>query len=432
MLHDGSDIELYVVAQLPLTQFDSIMTENTGLGESGETYLIGPDQLWRSDSRFLDDLGVKTTVLEENFKVDTVASRSALSGDNGQGIIQDYRDTSVLSVWSSIEVAEPDEARPEGQHWAVIAQINESEIAEPAQEAVRLATGIALLIMIMVAGTAVGLTQVLISPIINLTGIAEEFAKGNLKAQAPVETEDEVGTLSLAFNSMAKQLRNTLEGLELRVAERTRALETSTEVSRRLSTILDKNELVSEVVNQLVSAFGYYYAHIYLFEEDKNTLIMKGGTGEAGKVLLSRGHTIPKGRGLVGRAAENNQVVLVGDTLNEEGWLPNDLLPETRSEIAIPIAIGDEVLGVFDVQHNVVNGLTDEDAELMQSIANQVAVALQNIESYEATQHRAKHEALISKITQEIQSTTSVEDALKVAVRELGRVLDADTSIKLK
>ncbi|MBW2710174.1 MAG: GAF domain-containing protein, partial [Deltaproteobacteria bacterium] len=109
------------------------------------------------------------------------------------------------------------------------------------------------------------------------------------------------------------------------------------------------------------------------------------------------------------------------------------LLPETRAEIAIPISIGDKVLGVFDVQHNILNGLTEEDAGLLQSIANQVAIALQNISAYAAAQERADREALIGDIGQKIQNATSIEDAMQVAVREVGRALGAQhTQVRLE
>jgi len=130
------------------------------------------------------------------------------------------------------------------------------------------------------------------------------------------------------------------------------------------------------------AAFHYYYVQIYLFDTKSENLVLTAGTGEPGAEMVKRGHSIPKGRGLVGRAAENNKSVLVSDTSQDPEWLPNELLPETKTEVTVPISIGDQVLGVLDVQDSTSNSITSEDMPLLESLASQVAISLQNAESY--------------------------------------------------
>lgn len=174
--------------------------------------------------------------------------------------------------------------------------------------------------------------------------------------------------------------------LEDQVEELTRAarsLEASTSVTRYVSTILDFDDLLKAVVEQLRETFSYYHVQIYLVDETKDYLVLSSGSGEVGRLMLERGDRIRMGNGLVGRAAELNQDILVPDVTVERSWQPASLLRQTKSEAAVPIALGDDILGVLNVHQDVINGLSDEDVRLLQSVANQVAVAMRNVRLFD-------------------------------------------------
>jgi GAF domain-containing protein/HAMP domain-containing protein len=317
-------------------------------------------------------------------------------------------------------------------NWKLLTQQTTEEAFAPVQDQLRLSMIILYLLMGVMILVGYAAAQSLIRPVINVSRAAEKVSAGDLTARARVTSSDEIGVLAKTFNAMTAQINDLVNSLEQRVADRTRAIEISTEVSRRLSTILDPQELVTQVVKQVQSAFNYYHAHIYLFDEAEENLVMVGGTGEAGQTMLARRHKIPRGRGLVGRAADTHLPELVPDTRTDPNWLPNPLLPETRSEVAVPIEIGNRVLGVLDVQENEVGGLAQADVDLLQSIASQVAIALQNARSFSETQQQAEREVLLGTISQKIRQTISVDEALQVTVRELGRVVGApQTRVRL-
>lgn len=315
--------------------------------------------------------------------------------------------------------------RLQNVNWIVLTRQSLAVANAPIQDQFRLSVLWALVVVLVVSLAALLASQVLTAPIVRLTKVAEQVAKGELAARAQVETTDEIGTLAATFNTMTDELSSTLMGLEKRVAERTRGIELSADISRRLSIILDPAQLVAEVVELLQFAFNYYHAQIYLFDEERENLIMVGGTGEAGKIMLERGHKLARGQGLVGRACDTGTVILVPDTRHDPQWLPNPLLPETNAEIAVPIILGDQVLGALDVQHDQVEGLGQQDSDLLSAVANQVAIALRNARQFAETQQNIAHQTRVNTIIQQIQSTTSIESALQVAAREIGRALNA-------
>lgn len=316
--------------------------------------------------------------------------------------------------------------------WVVVVHQNQSDalllVAE--QQRTQILVGVAIVLIASIAATIVG--RLVATPVLELAKTAERFTAGDRTARAQATTGDELAELAYSFNLLADQVQENEQFLEQRVNDRTRALETTARISRSLSTIIDQDELVLAVVQQIQEAFNYYHVHIYLMSSDGRRLELAGGTGTAGQQLLAQKHSLPLGVGLVGRAANTNTAVHVPDVSQDHTWKANPLLPDTRAEIAMPIALGQRVLGVLDVQNREANSLGEQDVSLLQSIANQVAVGLRNAELYTRAQHEAEREQLINEIGQKIQRTNDMEDALRVAIYELGTALkQAPTAVKL-
>lgn len=236
--------------------------------------------------------------------------------------------------------------------------------------------GIALLLAI---GLAALFQRSMALPITHLTETAVKVRDGDLSVQAPVETSDEIGTLARVFNSMTVQLRELIESLEDRVRDRTQRLETVATMGEQLNSILTLDELLQELVNQTQEKFGYYQVQVYL--ESANYLILTSASGAANtEKMVVEGHQIPINAksSLVAKAARTADIVWVENVHNAEAWLANPLLPDTASEMAVPIILEGTVAGVLDVQSNQVASFDDADANLFRFLANQASVAIQN------------------------------------------------------
>lgn len=382
------------------------------VGETGYAYVVdrqGNLLALRDTSRVLLHENLNQVAIVHAFMEDQNATKAVTVMKPG------INNTQVIGTY--LPLAEKD--------WAVVTELPIKEAIQSSLQIMFFTLAVIIIMVGLVSWIAARLARRLSNPIIELTKTAERIAQGELNIQATMDGPLEIAALAQSFNAMTTQLRQSLEGL----TRRTRALETSQQVSRRLAEIFDERQLVAAVVNEVQSAFNYYHAHIYLFDEARQNLVMVGGTGEAGRVMLAQGHKIPKGRGLVGRAADNGQVVLISDVSQAPEWLPNPLLPDTRAEIAVPIHLGNTIYGVLDVQQNVVNGLSQEDAQLLEGIANQIAIALQNARSYVQARQEAEQEALINSISQKIQQASNIDTVLQIASRELAIGLGAKKSV---
>jgi GAF domain-containing protein/HAMP domain-containing protein len=320
----------------------------------------------------------------ETYSADTVSNLASL----GELPYSDIVFEGVPSLVSRITVAASNNnLAVQALDWQFIVRQELSTALAPVQQQTRNTMLLALLIATVVIGVAIGMTQLIASPILRLTTVARQFAGGNLATRASIDSADEVGALASTFNLMADRLGLTIDTLESRVAERTNQLETVVTVGRQLSAILDLNALMHEVVTLTKERFNYYHVHIYLFNEAKDTLVMAEGYGQAGIAMKRQGHSIPAAavRSLVAQAGREGKTVIVANVRQDTGWLPNPLLPDTQSEMAVPVMLEKEVVGVLDVQSDKSDGLDSTDEVLLTTLAQQIAVAVRNARIFNKT-----------------------------------------------
>ncbi len=222
------------------------------------------------------------------------------------------------------------------------------------------------------------------NPIVGLSGVTTQITTGNLAIRASITSRDEIGELANNFNDMAKQLQKTLAGLE----QHTQRLEILSTLNERLTAILSLDGLLKEMVQQVDESFDYYQTSLYLVDNDRQNMILAVGSGEAGTQMKAQGYSISfdVSANLVVRAVHTGKIVQVDNVHQSSDWLPNPLLPDTSAELAAPIVIKGQVMGVLNVQKNVIGGFDESDIYLLRTLAGQAAVAINNAQLFEQVQ----------------------------------------------
>ena len=352
---------------------------------------------------------------------------AALQAVAGQGLVEaDYDGVNSVILQAPMKTSAGNPA-VDNLSWFVVFHQQQQEAFAPLNAQTQGALIVVAIIVILALAAAIGLSVVLVRPITQLTQTAGQVAAGNLNSRAEVTSTDEIGTLASTFNSMTSQLQETLGSLEQRVADRTKALATVAEVGTATSTILETERLLQAVVDLTKERFSLYHSHIYLLDEAGENLVLASGAGEVGRTMVAEKRFIPLSReqSLVARAARERKGVTVNDVTLASDFLPNPLLPDTRSELAVPMIVGGNVIGVFDIQSEQAGRFTEADISVQTTLAAQVATSVQNVRQFERSKAQADLETLVNAIGQKIQRASSVEEVLQTAARELGLAVGA-------
>jgi signal transduction histidine kinase/methyl-accepting chemotaxis protein len=234
-------------------------------------------------------------------------------------------------------------------------------------------------------------TRSITNPVAALVKTTRAIAAGDLSQRADVSSHDEIGVLAASFNRMTEQLRDLIDNLETRVSSRTRDLQVAADVSREITTVMNPTELLSQVVELTRGGFNLYSTSIFLHDEATNRLNLAAGTGEAGEEMLAKGKhfDLYDPHGLVPRAGRTRQAVVANDVTASPDYAFNPLLPDTRSEMTLPMQVGTRLIGVLDLQAAQKDRFSDDDLRVLTTLAEQIAVAVRNAQLYaEAQQAR--------------------------------------------
>ncbi len=251
-----------------------------------------------------------------------------------------------------------------------------------------------ILVIVLVLLLLTFVQRLVVRPLGILAEGAAIIGAGDLQHKILIEGEDEIGFLARSFNEMAGRLHGLIVNLEQQVKERTAALEARgrqlegvARVSREAIQVREASLLLNRTVEAISEQLDYYHAGIFLLDNDREWAVLRAVSSEGGRRMLTRGHRLRVGQqGIVGNVALRGQPRIALDVGKDAVWFDTPELPETHSEIALPLVDSDQqVVGVLDVQSKARGAFSDEDVEVLQLLADQISVALQNARLLEQT-----------------------------------------------
>ncbi len=367
---DGNAIGI-LAGRVSTTIMVDIMQDRTGLGQTGETYLVMDNYLPLTTLLFP---GVKHRLFTEATQI-TIEKKV-----NGSGVYRNYQGIEVIGVY----------------HWlpklqvALIAEQHKSEALDVTYTTLSMYVAVVMVAIVIAGLVSFLLGQSIVTPLSQLVGWVGQMGRQKKETIPLMEREDEIGILAQAFADKDNQLSSLICKLDQEVQERTKALgqravqlETIAQISRGITSILDIDDLLQRVVDLIRISFNYYYVGIFLIDRESNQLVFQVGTENLQNQFKEKKIAFSiNSESLNGLAALSGEPLIVNDTLNNPSFFQLDLLAETRSELVVPLKVGDRVIGTLDVQSVEKDSFDSEIIQVMQSLSAQVAIAIENANLY--------------------------------------------------
>jgi GAF domain-containing protein/HAMP domain-containing protein len=270
---------------------------------------------------------------------------------------------------------------------SIVMELSAKSLAAPVEQMRNFSFGLYAVVLVIAIIAATLLVRQFTKPLAELTQKTTSFAKGNFDVRVKSRRRDELGLLAYSFNQMADELSKLYKSLGDEVEARTRQIRTAAEVAQNIAGSINLDELLDKTASLVVERFDYYHAGVFMIDPTGTNAILRAAKGPAAKEMLAREHKLEVGsESIVGWVAANNIPRVVSDVENDPIHRPNPSLPDTRAEAGIPIASGGRVLGVLDVQSTKPETFDSETIDVLQTLAGQIAAAIENVSLVETTQ----------------------------------------------
>ena len=241
------------------------------------------------------------------------------------------------------------------------------------------------------------------------------------------------------YGLLGCQLASLVQGHRMDATAQHRAIwsQTAAEVSQAAATILDPDELLHRVVNLVHDRFGLYYAGLFLVEEGlgdtgdrQRWALLRVGTGEAGRQMVNQGHRLRVGgASMIGQCLAAMEPRIAMDVGKEAVRFDNPWLPKTRTELALPLLSRGQALGALSIQSSRPAAFSEQDVVVLQSMADQLAIAIDNARLIGKAQSRAEREQRVRKITERIRRGADAESIMRIALEELSQMAGASEAV---
>jgi HAMP domain-containing protein len=306
----------------------------------------------------------------------------------------------------------------------IVAELPQADIFSEINTLAPFSIGLVAASIVLTVAVVAFVATRLLRPLGTLTELAQRLSRGDWTFRVPEDREDEIGALAYSLNRMADDLSDVYRSLEERVDERTKQVRTAAEVARAVISTASLDDLLRRAVELIRTQFGYDFVSIFLLEQEGDFAVLSEATGDAGLALKAEGYLVPVGsQSVIGWVTGNNQPRVVSEVQPEDTNRRRDLMPYTRSELALPLQTSGRVLGAMDVQSRQQDAFRQQDVEVLQTLADQLSAAILNARLAQISTVAAERARLVSEITSELSGQLEIDEVLERAARALQRGL---------